>query len=191
MGHNNSASLPGRGLTPAIPERTKYIQAGAVTLGIEPIVMTDDSVAAFHATRGIDLATARKLADGYEANGGAVRESGISIHVYGDEEGESAEYLRFDCFAQVPHYHYVYASGEVKPGRIHLDTIADGEPVAWALERLRTRLVQMLEYAGAHDLAGRVDGAEIEAAMPGITAAAQDVLSQVPPPNAKWIPDPA
>ena len=32
---------------------------------------------------------------------------------------------------------------------IHLDPVADGDPLAWALERLRTRLPQMLERAGA------------------------------------------
>ena len=190
MGHNTAASLSGRGLTPAIPERTTYVSLGAVTVGIEPIVMTDASVSAFRETRGIDLPTARKLMDDYDVNGGTVRESGVSIHVYGDEDGEPAEYLRFDCFAQVPHYHYVYAAPEKRPVRVHLDTTANGEPVPWALERLRTRLAQMLENAGASHLAGQVGQTEIEAAMPSITAAAQDVLAGVPAPNGEWVSEP-
>ena len=180
-----------KGLTPAIPERTEYIPAGAVTIGIEPIVMTDDTVTTFRATRDIDLPTARKLISDYEAHGGAVRESGICIHVYGGGEREPVEYLRFDCFAHVPHYHYVHVSDEIDPVRVHLDTTANGEAVPWALERLRTRLPQMLEHAGAHKIAGQVDQAEIEAAMPRITAVAESTLAQVPPPNAEWVSEPA
>ena len=178
-------------LTPAIPERTKYIAAGAVTVGVEPIVMTDDSVTTFYATRSIDLPTARRLMDDYEARGGAVRESGISIHVFGDANGEPVEYLRFDCFAHIPHYHYIFVSDETEPVRVRLDTTANGEAVPWALERLRTRLPQMLEHAGAHELANQVDQENIEAAMPGITAAAEEVLAKVPAPDAEWVPEPA
>jgi hypothetical protein len=55
---------------------------------------------------------------------------------------------------------------------LHLDPIADGDPLAWALERIRTRLPQMLARAGAADVAARLDPAELERALPRIAEAA-------------------
>ena len=106
MTHNDPESLARRGLTPAIPERTTYISAGAITIGIEPIVMTAETVTAFRTNRGIDLPTARQLMNLYELRGGVVRESGVSIHVYGGNDRECEEILRVDCFAHKPHYNY-------------------------------------------------------------------------------------
>jgi hypothetical protein len=55
---------------------------------------------------------------------------------------------------------------------IHLDPVADGDPLLWALDRIRTRLPQMLERAGAADVAARLDFAALEAALPRVTEAA-------------------
>jgi hypothetical protein len=55
---------------------------------------------------------------------------------------------------------------------IQLDPVADGDPLAWALERIRARLPQMLERAGAADVAARVDFAALEEALPRVTQAA-------------------
>jgi isopentenyl diphosphate isomerase/L-lactate dehydrogenase-like FMN-dependent dehydrogenase len=38
-----------------------------------------------------------------------------------------------------------------------IDEVADGDPVAWTLERLRQRLPAMLDLAGAHGLARAVE----------------------------------
>ena len=65
------------------------------------------------------------------------------------------EYLRFDCFANKPHYHYGrYSEGELITVRI--DQYAEGDPVDWTIGRLRARLPEMLEYAGAQPLADYV-----------------------------------
>jgi hypothetical protein len=55
---------------------------------------------------------------------------------------------------------------------IHLDPVADGDPLAWALERLRTRLPQMLERAGAAEAAARVDLRRVDATLPRVAEAA-------------------
>ena len=55
---------------------------------------------------------------------------------------------------------------------IHSDPIADGDPLAWTLERLRTRLPQMLARAGADELAARVDARAVEAVLPRVAEAA-------------------
>jgi hypothetical protein len=55
---------------------------------------------------------------------------------------------------------------------LHLDPVADGDPLAWALERIRTRLPQMLERAGAAHIAARVDSRRVDEALPRIAEAA-------------------
>jgi len=80
--------------------------------------------------------------------------------------------LRFDCFVEDPHYHYVSwreRANEV----LHIDPVADGDPLAWALERLRTRLPQMLARAGAPELSAALDRRALEAALPRVADAAQ------------------
>ena len=55
---------------------------------------------------------------------------------------------------------------------IHLDPIADGDPLAWALDRLRSRLLPMLARAGAADVAKQVDVQAIDAVLPRIAETA-------------------
>jgi hypothetical protein len=65
------------------------------------------------------------------------------------------EHLRFDCFEEQPHYHYVdYASNINRIVRI--DEIAVGDPIAWTVQCLRTRLAEMIAYAGDEALASKV-----------------------------------
>ena len=81
------------------------------------------------------------------------------------------ERIRFDCFQEDPHYHYVswqQRSNEM----LHLDPAADGDPLHWALERIRTRLPQMLERAGVKDAAACVDPSLLEEVLPRVSEAA-------------------
>jgi hypothetical protein len=99
---------------------------------------------------------------------------GVSLHVFGEVAGQEREWLRFDCFGEDPHYHYV--SWDVPANEVlHLDPIADGDPLAWSLERLRTRLPQMLVRAGAGELAQQIDPDALEGALPRIAEAAYRV----------------
>jgi hypothetical protein len=86
---------------------------------------------------------------------GGFTDEGVSIHVWGSEDGH--EYLRFDMFDAEPHYHYVHRSDEVVNNVIDFDTAALGDMLPWVVERLRTRLPDMLTEAGAEDLARQVD----------------------------------
>ncbi len=74
--------------------------------------------------------------------------SGPTIRVLGTEDEH--EYLRFDMFNTNAHYHYEPPSvtGDEKERVLPLDTVAEGEPVAWAMDRLRGRLAPMLTAAG-------------------------------------------
>jgi hypothetical protein len=79
-------------------------------------------------------------------------DQGICIHVFGDLNGSQEEFLRFDCFERAPHYHYAWSTDDQY---VALDTTAEGDPLHWTLDRLRTRLPAMLIRAGAGELARR------------------------------------
>ena len=81
-------------------------------------------------------------------------DQGICIQVSTDVGGVDEEVLRFDCFDQKPHYHYGTAK---KNERIHLDKTTTGNPLGWALERLRTSLPEMLRRAGYEDVAEKLN----------------------------------
>lgn len=92
--------------------------------------------------------------------------SGPTIRVLGTRDGH--EYLRFDMFDVNAHYHYE-PPGE--PERIlNLDTTAEGEPVAWAMSRLRGRLREMLSAAGGHELADALDDEGVTRAIDEVEA---------------------
>lgn len=153
---------------PPIEAHTDWFEAGTLTIGVEYRLVTE----AIAAARQVEAATGT---DGLEA--AVLDDCGVSLHVVGALDGTPREVLRFDCFVEDPHYHYV--DWRAKANEVlHLDPIADGDPLAWALERLATRLPQMLARAGAADLAARVDAAAVAAALPKIRAAAERARSE-------------
>ena len=142
--------------------RTTWFPAGEIRIGVEYRRLTDAIAAA------AELAEASGDERGQTTG---LDDRGVSLHVCGEQDGETREFLRFDCFQEDPHYHYVSwraRSNEM----IHVDPVADGDPLAWALERIRTRLPQMLARAGADELAGRVDASALEEALIRVTEAA-------------------
>ena len=147
---------------PPVEKHTTWFGAGAVQVGVEYRLLTD-AVAA-----SAQLAEASGEERGLTTN---LDDRGVSLHVFAEQDGENREFLRFDCFEEDPHYHYVSWRDSANE-MVHLDPIADGDPLAWALERVRTRLPQMLARAGAAEVATRVDAAEIEEALPRISEAA-------------------
>ncbi len=54
-----------------------------------------------------------------------------------------------------------------------LDPVLESDAQSWALERLRTRLPQILESVGQTELAQRIDPAAMSAALPRVEAAIQ------------------
>ncbi len=122
----------------------EFIEAGAVTFGLE-----------------------------YRTGVGAMDDEGICIHVYGNDlEGDDKELLRFDCFRIGPHYHYRNAPiGQNH--RLELDFTAEGDPLAWTLDKIRNRLPIMLLRCEADSVARQVDQRDVEAALPHIVAWAE------------------
>lgn len=149
---------------PPLEAHTDWFEAGGLRIGVEYRLLTDAIAAA------VQLETADGTVPGVEAEG-PIDDRGVSLHVFGRQDGEWREFLRFDCFQEDPHYHYV--SWRAKTNEmIHVDPIADGDPLTWALDRLRGRLLPMLIRAGAGDVAAQVDLPAVDAALPRIAETA-------------------
>jgi hypothetical protein len=163
---------------PHLPEQTELVPAGVLVIGV--------------GHRVLDGATATAYLDevGYRPTGddGAERryegvDGGVCLHVFGPRSGtdltatdDLVEYVRFDCFDDEPHYHYVY-NAERAQDRVFLDPTLEGDPMAWALERLRTRMPAVLRKVGAPDVAERIDAAALEAAIPAVVAAVEQAAA--------------
>jgi hypothetical protein len=165
---------------PPVPEHTETFEAGVVAFGVEYRLLNDAIAAASDvapaqgreavAQRAVGERSAGPREDG-TGSAGSLDDRGVSIHVFAEIGGERQEVLRFDCFQEDPHYHYVSWSRRSNE-MLHIDPVADGDPLAWALERIRTRLPQMLERAGAADAAAKVDLRRVDAVLPRVVEAA-------------------
>ena len=148
---------------PPVKEHTEFIEAGPLTFGVEYRLLTNEIYTAnFNVT--LD---------------GKVDDRGVTIHVFGRAGDDLEEHLRFDAFDEDPHYHYIHWSDETQDIR-RMDPVADGDPLAWSLERIRTRLPQMLKLSGAMQLAEHLDIHELETALPRVAEAAYRAKFQSP-----------
>lgn len=138
---------------PLIPENSREIPAGPLTFVLESRFLADDLV-----TLNLD--------EGPDAY--VVDDGGASVHVFGTSDG--LEHLRFDCFDNYPHYHYVDNAKKINL-IVRVDEFALGDPMDWTISRLRQRLPEMLDFIGATELADSV-----RAEMPSVQAAV-DVVS--------------
>jgi hypothetical protein len=147
---------------PPDPARTSYVDAGALSFGVEYRLLDDAELGANY--QGADM---EEIQEALQGNG--VGDRGVSIHVIANEDGH--EYLRFDCFEKGPHYHYIEASGE-KQTIVEYDPVAMGDMLAWTMHQLRTRLAPMLEHAGGGRVARGLDAARVAASLVEVEALA-------------------
>ena len=80
---------------------------------------------------------------------------GATLHVCGTADG--LEHLRFDCFENEPHYHYI-DQGAVTNTVVRIDELAVGDPVEFSLACVEHHLPDMLRHCGVGDLADEVVG---------------------------------
>ena len=83
------------------------------------------------------------------------------MHVFGEVDGAREEVLRFDCFDDVPHYHYGFSY--IDQPMVPIDSAAVGDPLDWVCERIALRLPEMLKKARATDLCASCDGTRLAA----------------------------
>ena len=138
-------------LIPIMQRHTRWFDAGPVSIGVE----------------------ARALGTGAE---NMVR--GPSIHLCSADR--ATEYIRFDVFGKVLHYHYVL-NGSDHNVLWGYDPDANGPMIPWACAALRDRLGTMLRSAGAHDLAREVEQSGWDASvLDAVAKAANAALAPGP-----------
>ncbi len=112
---------------PLMEHHTRWFDAGPVSIGVE----------------------ARALGDSAE---NLVR--GPSIHVFNARRDR--EYLRFDVFGKVLHYHYIHNDADANT-LWGYDPDVNGPMIPWAVNALHDRLPTLLRNAGAPELATEVE----------------------------------
>lgn len=114
-------------LIPIIERHSRWFEAGPITIAVEARALGTD---AHNMVRG------------------------PSIHVFNANRTE--EYIRFDLFGTVLHYHYILNK---KQHNIlwGYDPDACGPMLAWAVAALRDRLPTMLRNAGEMEFAAQVE----------------------------------
>jgi hypothetical protein len=157
---------------PPVDEHTHRMPAGNLTIGVEYRTVDPASLQATYSGNDAHLA---ELFERWP--GGGFTDEGVSIHVWGADDGH--EYLRFDVFDDEPHYHYNHVTdpdgGEIVNNVIDFDTVALGEMLPWVLDCLRTRLAPMLVEAGGTHLVDALDTARIDAVLRDVEAMAERV----------------
>jgi hypothetical protein len=144
---------------PLITEHCREVPAGPLRFVVESRYLPSD------------MAELKFTGDGNtEPLPQALDDGGGTVHVFAVADG--LEHLRFDCFETYPHYHYI-RNRERENLIVRLDDIAFDDPIAFTVDRLRTRLPEMLEFAGA------AEAAEAVRAEPEPVAAAIDSLEQL------------
>lgn len=137
---------------------TIRIPAGPVTFGLEMRQLSPAIVSDFYQGRA-DEEAVQDLVDHRERG---VGDDGPTIHVFGT--GDGLEYLRFDCFHNEPHYHYMKPHEDFHVV-YEIDVVAAGDPFEWATSRIRYRLDDMLRESGGAKLADQINEQEVGAAM--------------------------
>lgn len=126
------------------------VPAGPVMFVVEARNLTRDAIIKNEAVQG--------RSDGIDHRHD-ILDGGASLHVLGSDD--RVEYLRFDCFDNEPHYHYIRAT-EGRNIVVRFDNVAEGDPLDWTVSRVRNRLPDMLEHVGALDLAESVRDSSTE-----------------------------
>jgi hypothetical protein len=126
---------------PMVTEHCVTVDAGAVQLVVEARQLTN--------------AILDDTYNGAVKPGIGFDDFGATLHVCGTADG--LEYLRFDCFENEPHYHYIEPAAGANTV-VRIDELAVGDPVEFSLACVENHLPDMLRNCGAADLADQVAG---------------------------------
>jgi hypothetical protein len=134
---------------PILSHNAEWFEAGPVTFAVEARLLT-------------------KSTDALSGGGG-------SIHVFSADRTQ--EYLRFDCFDRMPHYHYLNHA-ERRNVIWGYDPGSNGPMPQWALRAIEERLPSLLRSAGADELATRVEAGGIDVTVLDRMASAMAVARE-------------
>jgi hypothetical protein len=124
---------------PMVTEHCIPVDAGAVQLVVESRKLTNEIL--------------RDTYDESPDGGIAFDDFGATLHVCGTADG--LEHLRFDCFENEPHYHYIEQANGANTV-VRIDEVAVGDPIAFTLDCVEHRLPDMLRHCGLAGLADDV-----------------------------------
>jgi hypothetical protein len=124
-----------------ITEHCIPVDAGAVQLVVESRKLTNEIIeGAYHGVVDAEV---------------AFDDFGATLHVCGTADG--LEYLRFDCFENEPHYHYIEQVAGANTV-VRIDELAVGDPIDFSLACVEHHLPDMLRNCGVAGLADKVAG---------------------------------
>jgi len=124
---------------PMVTEHCIPVDAGAVQLVVESRKLTNEIIE--------DAFT------GVVDAGIPFDDFGATLHVCGTADG--LEHLRFDCFENEPHYHYIDQAA-VANTVVRIDELAVGDPIDFSLTCVEHHLPEMLRHCGVSGLADEV-----------------------------------
>ena len=136
-----------------------YLQRGQ-TFTFMPIPMIEKNAEWFDAGPVSFAVEVRVLAGMDEAAGAGA--GGGTIHVFSPDHQE--EWVRFDCFDDEPHYHYLDQRAKTNTVWTYDDAV-NGAMAPWAVAALRRNLPAILRSAGADLLAEAVERAGVDPAV--------------------------
>ena len=126
---------------PMVTEHCIPVDAGAVQLVVESRVLTNEIIQdTFQGAISADI---------------PFDDFGATLHVCGTTDG--LEYLRFDCFENEPHYHYIEPTKSANTV-VRIDELAVGDPIDFSLACVEHHLPEMLRNCGVAGLADAVAG---------------------------------
>ena len=126
------------------------------------------------AAGAVEFALHHRCLDGGKV-GATSADQGVCIQVMGQVGGKETELLRFDCFDQLPHYHY---GPENKNQRIMLDKTTAGNPIGWTIRQLRDKLPDMVKRAGYEELAGSIDANLVSTKLDEVESVAREMAAK-------------
>lgn len=157
--------MPGRRFhllpIPPIEANMTMVDAGPLRLGVEYRIFNDETSWSWFG-REDESPEVVEAVKAQQAELGGFDDEGVSIHVFETSSGD--EVLRFDCFREDPHYHYI-SNDAPYVDMIHFDPVLTGEMLPWTLEQLEHKTAAMLREAGKVELAERVDDDELSRAL--------------------------
>lgn len=138
--------------------RTKDFSAGGLTFGVE---FREFNGAIIDDNFGDDpeKLTAMEVARQFDVEG-------VAVHVH--DSSSKDEYLRFDGFVDVPHYHYIYPRSHHTI--VYWDENAQGDFLEYLPTLLRDRLAAMLAEVVPASLLARYDFDKLGAILPDVLA---------------------
>jgi hypothetical protein len=149
---------------PALMTHTELYSAGPIQLGVEYRLLNEEIIAEEFGPDAREQ-FGKNVPPDMQSQ---VDEDGVSIHVF-NKTGRR-EFLRFDCFEDYPHYHYI--ENDVGHQTVHgYDAAAHGPMDEWVIECITLRLPEMLRKAGEAKLAQELDPHAIEQILPQVVLA--------------------